>query len=102
MHDTEAMDGLYGEGTAKPDKSPESVDEEEREEMANTAIVPMKVLQSGDGEPVKEGDEVVLKVVHVYGEDEVEVAYSNTKPTSIPASEEEDDYGKELDSMDEG
>lgn len=96
MNDTEEMDGLYGEGSPK-EEAKESVDQENQEEMSHTALVPMKVLQGESSEPVKEGEEVVLKVVKVHG-DEAEVVYSSTKPSEIPEGGE--DYGKELDKMD--
>lgn len=95
MNDTEEMDGLYGEGSPK-EEAKESVDQENQEEMSHTALVPMKVLQGESPEPIKEGEEVVLKVVKVHG-DEAEVEYSSTKPSAIP---EGDDYGKEIDNMD--
>lgn len=97
MSDTEEMDGLYGEGSEK-EEAKESVDQENEEQMGHTAIVPMKVLQGKTSEPIKEGDEVVLKVVATYG-DEAEVEYSTTKPSEIPAGGEED-YGSEIDKMD--
>ena len=98
MSDTEQMDGLYGEGSKK-EEAKESVDQENEEQMGHSAIVPMKVLQGKSTEPIKEGDEVVLKVVATYG-DEAEVEYSSTKPTEIPAGGGEEDYGSEIDKMD--
>jgi hypothetical protein len=55
--------------------APESIDAEEAE--GSTAIVDKKVLSPG-GEPLKEGDEVVLTVVKCYGE-ECEVRYAPKK-----------------------
>ncbi len=60
----------------------------------------MKILQGKHPDPVKEGDEVVVKVVKVYG-DEAEIAYSETKPGEIGEGEGGDDYGKEIDQMSE-
>lgn len=79
------MDDLHGE--VKPpmmgesrepaaEESKESVDEELAE--GTTAIVPMKVLMGKDGREPKEGDEIVLKVVALHGE-EAEVAYAPEK-----------------------
>lgn len=67
-------EGSYGksESQTQPKESAESVDEEADTEQ--TAIVPNHVL-SPEGEPLKEGDEVVLKVVKNYG-DECEVKYA--------------------------
>lgn len=91
------MDSLYasGEPTGGEPKKPETP-EEDKDETENTALVPMKVLQGAHPDPVKEGDEVVLKVVKVYG-DEAEVAYSETPPGEIGKSEDAD---AELDAMD--
>lgn len=91
------MDSLYGgaEGSEKEEAS-ETTDQEKEEETANTAVVPVKVLMGSTTEPLKEGEEVVVKVVKVYG-DEAEIAYSTTKPGEIP------EYGKtdndEIDQM---
>jgi hypothetical protein len=94
------MDSLYasGESDAAPaDKGAETVDQEEAGDDA-TALVPMKILQGKHPAPVKEGDEVVLKVVAVHG-DEAEVAYSETKPGAIPGAEGPS-ANDEIDSMD--
>jgi hypothetical protein len=94
-------EGLYGSVTppdketgvprgTSEDKTPaeegdtETTDEETAESQ-NSAVVANKVLMGPDGKAPKEGDEIVLKVVKVYG-DESEVAYSTTKPTAIGAS----------------
>lgn len=74
---TNEMDSLYGESETKPKEKPESVDQEEREQMATTAIVPLKLL-SPEGEPLKKGDEIVVKVQEVY-DDEAEIAYAPKK-----------------------
>lgn len=80
-------DSLYASGENEPaaSKDTETVDQEEAQNDA-TALVPMKILQGKHPDPVKEGDEVVLKVVAVHG-DEAEVAYSETKPGSIGEGE---------------
>lgn len=98
------LDSLYGGGTPAGEAQAgdrETVDQETQEDV-NTAVVPVKVLMGPTTEPLKKGDEVVLKVVEVYG-DEAEVAYSKTKPGEIGEGE---GYGKsadkEIDEMDQG
>jgi hypothetical protein len=59
-----------GEGKDKP-----SVDEENA--TAQTALISNKIL-SPEGEPIKEGDEIVVQVVKNYG-DESEVKYAPHK-----------------------
>lgn len=98
------MDSLYASGEPTETKGRgegESIDQEEAE--ATTAILPMKVAQGKHPDPVKEGDEIVLKVVKVYG-DEVEVEYSETPASKIGKSEGygESDANAELDKMDKG
>lgn len=93
------MNSLYasGEGEDMPAKEGnETVDQEEMGDDA-TALVPMKILQGKHPGAVKEGDEVVLKVVAVHG-DEAEVAYSETKPGQIGGGEEMS-ANDEIDSM---
>lgn len=90
--ETDEMDELYTGGGNEPGEGKgESIDEENREQMGKSAVVPMAVLQSSKGEPVKVGDEVVVKVKALHGED-AEIEYSETKPSEIPAGE---DYSKE-------
>lgn len=95
--DTADMDSLYG-GSPEAEAGPKpegSVDQEEAAET-DTALVPVKVLTGKGGAPLKEGDEVVLKVVKLYG-DEAEVEYSTTKPGAIGAGSQTAD--EELDSL---
>lgn len=72
------MAGAYGAQTpvTPPEESeaaePQSVDEEEA--SANTAIVSNNIL-SPEGEPLKEGDEIVVRIVKNYG-DESEIEYA--------------------------
>lgn len=98
----EEGDSLYSEG-GKGEEGKESVDQEEQEQMEQTAMVPLKVLQGKSTEPIKEGDEVVLKVLKVH-DTQAEVAYSETPPGEIgkeggAGAGGEDDYGSELDQM---
>lgn len=67
-------DSLYGEDT--PKSKPESVDEEEA--MNASALVDLKVLTGKHGPP-KEGDEIVVKVVKIHG-DQAEISYAPEKP----------------------
>ena len=60
-----------------PPAEKESVDKEEREAGEETALVSNKIL-SPEGEPLKEGDEIVVKVVKNYG-DESEIMYAPKK-----------------------
>lgn len=91
------MDSLYGEGAPAGGSQETTTDQEEAEtaEEANTAVVPLKVLQSKEGEPVKEGDEIVVRVVKTYG-DECEIMYAPKEKT--PESEQSDNA--ELESLD--
>jgi hypothetical protein len=95
------MDSLY-EGESKG--APESVDQEEAESMEATAVVPMKLLQGKSAEPLKVGDEVVVKVTELHG-DEASIAYSQTKPSEIGKGEaggEEQSPDDEIDSLNTG
>jgi hypothetical protein len=100
--ETDEMDSLY-EGESK--EAPESVDQEEAESMETTAVVPMKMLQGKSSEPLKVGDEVVVKVSSIHG-DEVQIAYSQTKPGEIGKGEEaggeEQSPDEEIDSLNTG
>lgn len=69
--------GEAAESEAPGDKE-SSVDEQEAAEA--TAVIDNKIL-SPDGEPLKEGDEVVLVVVKNFG-DESEVKYAPKEPAS--------------------
>jgi len=90
------MDSLYGESEPKGKGPPKSIDQEEQEDTAQTALVPMKVASPG-GEPVKPGDEIVMKVVAVH-DDEVEMAYAPKKKEGM--HEEGPSADEEIDSMD--
>lgn len=83
----EEMDSSYSEpAVAPPEKSEsaESVDEENA--GASTAIISNKIL-SPDGEPLKEGDEIVVRVVKNYG-DESEIEYAPKKGAEETMTEE--------------
>ena len=99
MHpDDEAeMDSLAGDDMP-PKGEHETVDQEEAEDMADTAVVPVKVLMGKDGEMPKEGDGIVVKVTKMHG-DEAEIAYAPKKKEpgepSMGPDEELDEMGKE-------
>lgn len=77
----EGMDALYQDGPESKGNT-ESVDQENREEMDHQASVPVKVLMGKHTEPLKEGDEVVVKIDKVDGENAL-ISYSETKPSEI-------------------
>lgn len=64
--DNADMDSLYG-ATDGPQEKGESIDQEEREDMAHQAEVPLSVLQSDPSMEIKPGDEIVVQVVSVSG-----------------------------------
>lgn len=79
------MDESYGSKTGpvtppetkEPGEEKPSVDHENEEAGESTALISNKIL-SPEGEPIKEGDEIVLQVVKNYG-DESEVKYAPHK-----------------------
>lgn len=90
-------DSLYSESNSKPKGQQKSVDEQEKEEMATTAIVPLKMLQGKDDEPPKEGTECTIKIVKVY-DDEAEISWVPKKGGASEESGESPD--SEIDKMD--
>lgn len=78
----DGMDSLYSQDMEKSGAPHESVDQEEAEAMQDTAVVPMKLLMGKHTEPLKVGDEVVVKVKDIHG-DEASIVYSETKPGEI-------------------
>lgn len=83
------MDSLYTGGDMEekgPGEQTETVDQENEEQMSKKAVVPMSVLMGKSTEPLKVGDEVVLKVTGIHG-DEAEVEYSETPPGEIGKGE---------------
>ena len=94
---SEDMDSLYKGGDAEesgPGEQAETVDQENAEEMTKKAVVPMSVLMGKHTEPLKVGDEVVLKVTGIHGE-EAEVEYSETPPGEIGKGEAGGEGGEE-------
>ena len=87
------MDSSYGapvtapgEGAAPAAETKPSVDEQNK--MDDTALVPTKIL-SPEGEPLNEGDEIVVQVVSIHGEDAI-IKYAPKKG----GTEEPSDEGK--------
>lgn len=74
------MEDLY-EAPSTEDKKPEadSIDQEEQEQMANKAVVSQSVLKSGPGDNLAVGDERVVKVVALNGDDEATIIYAPKK-----------------------
>lgn len=84
MADDSDMESLYNEGAGDSEGAgdeAETTDEEAQEENADSAMVPMKVLQGKSDRKLKDGDIVKMRIVKGYG-DEAEVVCA-------------DDYGKE-------
>lgn len=74
------MEEAYGGGPPKDSgmmEPPESVDEFNEEEGDSTAVISNKIL-SPEGEPLKKGDEIVVRVVQNYG-DESLIEYAPKK-----------------------
>lgn len=93
---TEAPAPEEGSKEVEGEETEGSIDEEESQ--SPTAVVDKKVL-SPDGEPLKEGDEVVLTVVKCYGE-ECEVRYAPKKSGGeVQPPGMMDESNAELDSM---
>lgn len=88
----DGMDGMYpSEG--KPAETPETVDQEEQEMSAKTALVSKEAL----GGECKVGEVYPMKVVAEHG-DEVELEYvPSTEKKSTPMTDDE-----EIDAMDQG
>jgi hypothetical protein len=103
MMDEDMMDSSYGKEapvTAPGEGDEPAVDAkpsvDEQNQMDDSALVPTKVL-SPDGEPIKEGDEIVVQVVSVHG-DQAIVKYAPKKGgDEAPSGEGEttSNYGNE-------
>lgn len=93
----EDMDmGMYSDTPAAPpaESEPEVEAPDKGTETGTTALVPNKVL-SPEGEELKEGDEIVVRVVKNYG-DETEIEYAPKKGGSAETEEPMSTEGKEL------
>jgi hypothetical protein len=85
---TDEMDSLYA-GSMEGGEQKPTTDEQTTEDMGSTAVVPIKVLQSAKGEPVKEGDEIMVVVKSVHGEEAV-ISYAPAKPEGEEGGEGEE------------
>lgn len=95
----ESEDGLEGLYTQEaPEENKGSIDEQEAAEMETSAVVPVKLLQGEGSEPVKEGDEIVVKVKAVNG-DQATIIYAPKEPEKEGAEPMSPD--KELETMNE-
>lgn len=82
----------YDTGEMTPEESSSSPEASQRgaTEGGESALIPKSLLMGKEFNP---GDEVVLKIVHIY-EDEVEVQYATEEPKdeeSSPMMESEDE-----------
>ncbi len=75
---------------SRAEEGSETIDEEEREQMNQTATVPLKVLQGKHPDAPKVGDEIVVKVKEING-DQAIIEYSETPPEDIG---EDEGYGE--------
>lgn len=99
MAENDEMDGLYSGGEDKV-APPASIDQEEQEQMQETALVPVKLLDPHDGKGIKVGDEIMVKVTALHG-DEAEIAYASGKSGEGDEGEEGKKDGDEMSSDDE-
>lgn len=90
--DAAAPGGAPDAAAPKEAKEAETTDQE-IEESQHSAVVPNNVLMGPDGTPPKEGDEIVVKVVKVYG-NESEIIYGPPK-----GAEKETNHMPESDMM---
>ena len=100
---TELYESPKKEGS-KAEEGGETIDEEEREQMNMTATVPLKVLQGKHPDAPKAGDEIVVKVKEING-DQAIIEYSETPPGEIGEGEgyeggEYETADEELDALD--
>ena len=106
----EDMDASYAGATAAKDPQTsqdapkgdeQSVDQENA--MGDTAVISNKIL-SPDGDPIKEGDEIVVKIVKNYG-DESEIMYAPKKEggheDGMTSEKMDEQTGSEIAAMDQ-
>lgn len=93
------MDGmdpeLYGD-TPKEGSKPESIDEEEAEHPAS--LVDIKVLTGKDGVKPKVGEERVVKIMAIHG-DQAEIEYAPEKPDEEAGETKPDAEPDEMDQL---
>jgi hypothetical protein len=78
MNENEEMDSLYSDKPgAKPaaaKSKPKSIDEQEAQDMAKTALVPLDCLKRKDGTTPTEGETCTVKINAIHG-DQAEISY---------------------------
>lgn len=92
----DGLDSLYSQ--EEPMEGKESIDQEQAEEMETSAVVPVKLLQGGRSEPLKEGDEVMVKVKAVHGE-EATIIYAPPEKEGADEAKPEAPMDEQLASM---
>jgi hypothetical protein len=83
-------DELYGGGEDAPPKPDSKPSVDEQEQMNPTTLVDLKVLTGKDGISPKVGEERVVKVTAIHG-DQAEIEYAPEKPDESEGSETESD-----------
>ncbi len=91
----EGMQSLYQDDSGS---KPKTIDQEEQEEMAETATIPLKVLTHGDQdqETPQEGDKCMIEIVKING-DQALIKYAEEQPKGMG----EEGEGNEMSSDDE-
>lgn len=92
-------DSLYGDDMPDKEESPKSVDDKEKEDMDAQSVVDLKVLTGKHGPP-EVGDEIVVKVVSIHG-DQAVIKYAPEKPEGDEEEHEGMDHEKDHDDMEE-
>lgn len=91
----EEMDDTYSAPVTKPGSTEAKPSVDDENAMSNTAVVSNKIL-SPNGEPLKEGEEIVVRIVKNYGdESEIEYAPKEGGGTEEPSDEGETTPGNE-------
>lgn len=101
------MDSSYGGGApvtapgeeAAPAAAGDKGSVDQQNAMSDTALVPTKVL-SPEGKPLNPGDEIVLRVVRVHGED-AEVEYATKEEGPEAGETSPDNTEAEIAALDE-
>jgi hypothetical protein len=97
----DGLEGLYSQEAPEEGKG-KSVDEEEAEDMETSALVPLKLVTPQDGKGLKVGDEVVVRIKAIHG-DQAEIVYATGEGHEEDHGEHEDmGSDRELETMNEG
>lgn len=89
----DGMDDSLYEGDSESPEKPDTKTVYEEESMEPTSLVDMKVLTGKHGPP-KEGDEIVVKVVKIHG-DQAEIQYAPEKPDDDKEESHDDEHDME-------